>query len=751
MKQPDLESEILKISNTWRLDFARQLMSQSDAPKPPRIHEAAQRLTNLKLFDAINDLKTKSQWEIDSKNVPLDILGRVYQQFLGQKLVITRDQEIQVNEARSHQKSAGIFYSPRCVIEYMINLNLAPKLKQKSPDELKTLSIIDPACGCGAFLIYAYQHLLDWYLQAYLAQDAHHHAQNIQFDNTRDQWSLAPKERIRILSRHIFGLDLDEQAIEIARLSLLRCARLESSSDVSKIKQVLAENIKCGNALIDANTPLVNQLSLQERERLKPFDWKHEFPPIRDQGGFELVLGNPPYRKALSFKEELREISRFEFGQKHAMARMDLWYYFLHRGLQILRPESTLSFIVNAYWTSSRGAKKLIRALKNETHIDEIFLLENLDVFKRVAGQHMILRLTKTNTQNPTRIKRVPRQQKGNPAPFLEGQTAVLFDQKTHQQLFKHDRIELQPCTTVQRSIMEKLEAFPKLGTLGVIRQGIAENPSRINKKTNAEFGEKWKLNAGVFTLSPHEVEQLKLSPVEQGLLRPYFELCDLDRYWIAATPSRELIYSTSKTWPNASDFPALRQHLANYRPIMEKRRETQNGRRKWWQLHWPRQESLWEQPKILALQMAKRPTFSVSLNPSYVGFSVNVFLPDDHCTNNLIYLSALLNSTLLWTWFAQGGKQRGVGLEINGHLLRQAPIRPFQEDEIPIQIIELAQSIVRLQSEKRSAVSANTSSLRQEIAALDKTLDHHICALYGLNQQQSREIEIHAKTHGGE
>jgi adenine-specific DNA-methyltransferase len=212
---------------------------------------------------------------------------------------------------------------------------------------------------------------------------------------------------------------------------------------------------------------------------------------------------------------------------------------------------------------------------------------------------------------------------------------------------------------------------------LGDVRQGIAENPACVSPRVNRRFGDRWKPGTGVFVLSDREVQGLGLSATERALLRPYLQLADWGRYRLAARASRWLIYSTAQTCPDIERFPRLEEHLRRFRPIMEARRETRIGRRGWWQLHWPREEAVWLAPKILCRQMAARPGFVPTLGPAYVSFSANVFVPSPGREEHLYYWAALLNSRLLENWFAGRAKRRGVGLEINGHLLRETPLRP--------------------------------------------------------------------------
>ena len=219
--------------------------------------------------------------------------------------------------------------------------------------------------------------------------------------------------------------------------------------------------------------------------------------------------------------------------------------------------------------------------------------------------------------------------------------------------------MDLQPSAD---ALLEKLAAHAPLGDLGIVRQGIAENPAAIDARTNARCGNRFVIGQGVFVLQPEEVRALELTRAEQALLRPYHELADLGRYHVAETPSRMLIYSTKDTWPELDRFPRLREHLEPFREILDARRETRLGRIGWWHLHWPRDERLWQAAKIVAVQMARRPTFALARHAVYVSFSVNVFVPHATTHESLEYITGVLNSRLMWKWYQHHAKRRRGG-----------------------------------------------------------------------------------------
>jgi adenine-specific DNA-methyltransferase len=631
-----------------------------------------------------------------------------------------------------HKRAAGMYYTPGYVVDYIVRHAMGPLVAGKGPRQLARLKILDPACGAGSFLIGTYQYLLDWHRDRYLDDGPKEYARgrNPRLCRGRDgDWRLTAAERQRILLNGIFGVDLDPQAVEAAKLSLVlqmldRPARSQGEREplpiaaelmATQTLHRLAANIKCGDALIGPG------------------------------GGFDAVVGNPPYRRERGSKALMEGLAATPFGEKYRSARMDLWYYFVHRGLELLRPGGVLSFIVSAYWTAGAGAEKLVAALRDEAHLDEVFLLEDLPVFPNVAGRHMILRATKKTTSRPTAIKRAPPGSAASVEDLLAGKLPATVFEKTAEQLFLANRVDLEPPAD---EVLAKIGRWPPLGELGMVRQGIAENPAAIQAKTSAKFGNRWQVGQGVFALRHEELKRLGLSSDERALLRPYYDLCDVARYLLADRPSLQLIYSTKDTCPDIDSYPRLKAHLGPFRPIMEARRETREGSNRWWHLHWPRDEAVWQSAKILCLQFARRPAFVPACRPACVPFSINVFVPSQSTPETLDYLCGLLNSRLLWKWYQHHAKRRGVGLEINGRVLARTPIRriDFSQAEQRArhdEIAGLARTMLALTRRRRKARTATQqAALSEQVEVSDRKLDRLVYDLYGLSGEEIAQVE---------
>lgn len=282
-------------------------------PAPGR-HEEADTLTpSLTIEDAplrkIVERLYFPQSPYEFSVIPAEILGHVYEQFLGRVIVLSSQHEASVEEKPEVKKSGGVYYTPSEITSYIVEETVGRLFagRRITPRGRRPgFTILDPACGSGSFLIAAYQYLLDWYLGQYLEDPASFPKAVYE---TPGGWRLTIAERKKILLDHIYGVDVDAQAVETTKLSLLlKVLEGESSETIGQNLKLFAEpalpdlgdNIKSGNSLIGPEFFQMHQLGLLAEEevyRLNPFAWKEEFPDVFDEdaSGFDAVIGNPPY------------------------------------------------------------------------------------------------------------------------------------------------------------------------------------------------------------------------------------------------------------------------------------------------------------------------------------------------------------------------------------------------------------------------------------------------------------------------
>jgi len=312
-----------------------------------------------------------------------DILGQVYEQFLGKVIRLTAGHQAKVEDKPEVKKAGGVYYTPTYIVDYIVKNTVGKLVEGKTPKEVAKLRILDPACGSGSFLIGAYQYLLDWHRDWYVQNDlqkwcagrnpalylASRPLGGIPQAETAADWRLTTPERKRILLNNIYGVDIDTQAVEVTKLSLLLKV-LEGENEQSISQQLklfheralpdLGNNIKCGNSLIGSDFYEGKPVSLfedDEKYRINAFDWDGNdgFPEIMKSGGFDAVIGNPPYIRIQTIKDsQPQEVNYFGAAYRAAsQGNYDIYVIFVERGLGLLNGHGRLAFILpNKFFNS---------------------------------------------------------------------------------------------------------------------------------------------------------------------------------------------------------------------------------------------------------------------------------------------------------------------------------------------------------------------------------------------------------------
>jgi type I restriction-modification system DNA methylase subunit len=314
--------------------------------------------------------------------LPADILGQIYERFLGKTIKIERHR-LAIDEKPEVKKAGGVYYTPTYIVNYIVAKSIAPLLESKTPAQVagedkrrrdaRPIRILDPACGSGSFLIQAYQYLLDWYRDRYVADGPEKHSRGKAAPlhvAQRGEWQLTIAEKKKILLTHIYGVDIDPQAVEVTKLSLLLKV-LEGESGDGLARQMdlfhtrplpdLGANIRCGNSLIEPDFNSSANLDLfdtEEKFRINAFSWKGKFPFLTSDGGFDAVIGNPPYifARELMLDHE-KEYYRQKF--KYSWDKQNTFMLFMERILELVNEKGRASFIVPNSWLTIESAKLL--------------------------------------------------------------------------------------------------------------------------------------------------------------------------------------------------------------------------------------------------------------------------------------------------------------------------------------------------------------------------------------------------------
>jgi type I restriction-modification system DNA methylase subunit len=331
--------------------------------------------------------------------LPADMLGQIYEQFLGKLIRLTKGHHAKVDDKPEVKKAGGVYYTPTYIVQYIVGNTVGNLVGGKTPKLAAKLKILDPACGSGSFLLCAYEFLLKWHLDFYVKNDPTKCARGNEptlVQAPGGSWKLTIAERKRILLDNIFGVDVDAQAVETTKLSLLlKVLEGETSQTIQpellhqRALPDLGDNIKCGNSIIGPDFYQQQQITLfgdDERDRLNAFDWKREFPDIFKTGGFDAVIGNPPWGALLS-EAELEYLRR---QNRHIIVRMiDSFMYFVHQSSRKLNAHGYFGMILPDVVLYQTDNRKLREFIIGQFTIHRI--LNMGDVFKKVTRPACIL------------------------------------------------------------------------------------------------------------------------------------------------------------------------------------------------------------------------------------------------------------------------------------------------------------------------------------------------------------------------
>lgn len=774
-------------------------------------HEAPDELTlALELDDKLLRDMIKGLYYPESPYVfsalPADILGQVYEQFLGKVIRLTEGHRAVVEEKPEVKKAGGVYYTPTYVVDYIVHTTVGQLLEGKTPRHVAKLKILDPACGSGSFLIGAYEYLLKWHRDFYTKDNPEKWAKGakpVLVQVGSGTWKLTIAERKRILLDNIFGVDIDTQAVETTKLSLLlKVLEGETQQSLQPVLRLfheralpdLGDNIKCGNSLIGADFYQQQQMPLldeEERYRVNVFDWQTEFPQVFKrkadsgelhdapsasldytfpgvplhgryaykkpraekvplapvppetewEGGFDAVIGNPPYVR----QESLSDFKGyFETHYEAFDGVADLFAYFMEKAVKILAPGGRFSYIVSSSFLRTTYAQPLRRVLKKNAAVLRVVDFGGLPVFAKAKNTYVCIPLLAKKPQ-PYRVE-VSR---------VDCQSIRDLDRHVAANHFTipHDRLSAEAWA---------LKSDEEAAVFAKVMQAGTPLGNYLDRKMF--YGLKTGLNEA-FELFPQErADILKTTPQSASLIKPCVGGQDIRRYYIE-DDGRHLIVipagwtrqQMTKAKRNASDYsereawnwfsrnqPAIAAHLSNFTEPLRKRQDQGDY---WWEFRPCDYYQYFDAPKIIFPDICKGPRFHLDRSGIYLANTAYCLGSGDR------YLLGILNSRLFWfaisnisiPFGTRAGKYR---YRLIYQYMKKVPIRPINPDNATDQtrrdqIAQLAEQMLALHQHLGSAKTPQEkTAIERQIAAADAQLDTLIYALYGLTEAEVKIVE---------
>ncbi|MBL7074154.1 N-6 DNA methylase [candidate division KSB1 bacterium] len=351
----------------------------------------------------------KSPYQFDVLGV--ELLGSIYERFLGKTLRLTPQHHVKVEEKPEVRKAGGVYYTPKYIVDYIVDNTVGKLIEGKTPKEIRKLKFLDPACGSGSFLLGAFQKLIDYHVEYYKnhprqIKKGYPYPECYQQDG---KWKLSVHKKAEILVNNIYGVDIDRQAVEVTIMSLYLKV-LEDEAYSSLFKQALLPemtgNIKCGNSLI--GTDVFSQGTLfdeDEERRINAFDWEdgiHGFGDIMEKGGFDCVIGNPPY--VVLSKEGFDERVIKYLGQQFKEVTYQLDSYLLFMVQAVRLSKSLIGYIVPNAYLGNLKIVEFRKWLLRNTSIKQVVMLPP-DVFEgAVVDTTIIVFSTKVSSINEIEV-----------------------------------------------------------------------------------------------------------------------------------------------------------------------------------------------------------------------------------------------------------------------------------------------------------------------------------------------------------
>ena len=687
--------------------------------------------------------------------LPVEILGNIYEQFLG-KIIKFRNVKgghtALIEEKPDVKKAGGVYYTPQYIVRYIVENTLGVKIKGQSPDAIAQLKVVDPACGSGSFLVEAYQQLLNYHLDYYSSEKQREQAlKNSRiYETGKNVYKLTIEEKQRILLNNIYGVDIDGQAVEVTKLSLyLKLLENEGSetkdrgqlfkfSDM-KLLPSLDSNIKCGNSLVGSDYYNEKDVSLFDDEamrKINTFDWDKEFPEVFARGGFDCVIGNPPYVKEYTNRD------CFEGLRSHPcyQGKMDLWYFFGYQGIVFLKDDGLIGFIAPNNWITNAGASIFRNFILNNARILQYVDFGNYKVFENASIQTMIYIMQKTkDAENYA----VPYFRLDNEHAAVSEVIDFLTNDNKGVNTHFIARIEKAQCVDnyilfLNPKIAEVLNKIQAAGTTffekDEISTGIDVHQDFCNEKSAATLGNTALQGAGIFNITTEEYESLQLLPEEKTLVKPFYTSSELRRYFGNAKNTLWVIYTDSQFKNKAAmkPYPHLKAHLDHFAKVI-------TSDNKPYGLHRARDEQFFKGEKIVSLRKTAEPCFTYTDFDCYVSQSYNVIKTTRF---NLKFLTALLNSNVIKFWLRHKGKMQGDNFQVDKEPLLAIPlVLVSAEEQAPL--ITLADQMLETQSRLQQALSDEDKKLlEQRVAIIDRQIDKAVYQLYGLTEEEVKIVE---------
>ena len=613
--------------------------------------------------------------------IPVEILGTIYERFLG-KVVRPKGRGVLIEEKPEVRKAGGVYYTPRYIVDYIVEQTVGKLLEYTTPKDSLKLRILDPACGSGSFLIRAYERVCEHWQTAFMKDEKLRRNRDCWIDPVTKDIHLTTDLKRRILTANIYGVDIDPGAVEVTQLSLyLKMLEGENRTTMARERDIfgsdiallppLQDNIKNGNSLIASDFSMITE----DIVRVKAFDWPVQFPNIIKTGGFDAVIGNPPYIRPHKMESEMKEY--FWRTLVTFVAKSDIYSCFMERGLSLLKEDGIFSFIVPHTWTSLESFESIRRKLILETEVLQLVQLPK-KVFQDATVETCIFSVQK-KAGGPSKTHKI-------------NILRIGVNQKTQE-------VRTFPQKDISESHLHNFQLYTDNKT--------TDMAGRFNKITKP-LGDFVEFLYGFKTADDNKFIQADRRYKDS---KPFIRSAGIYRYW-HEKPSEFVWY------------------------VPEKMKENKSTAR-------PGEKERFEAKKILVARMGKHLIASYDSEGLYVKDAM-LLLAKRGSSQSLKYLLALINSRLLDYYYRE--YYVTIDVLKNALLalpIRPIDLHKHEESSLRDRVIALTDKMLGLVPKLRETNNdTEKATIQNAITATDRQIDALVYELYGLTKEEIELVE---------
>jgi len=683
-----------------------------------------------------------------------DILGNVYEQFLGKVIRLTAGHHAVVEEKPEVKKAGGVYYTPAYIVDYIVKNTVGKLCEGKAPRQISKLRILDPACGSGSFLIGAYTYLLNHHRDWYVNDGPQKHTKEI-YQGPGGLWYLTTPEKKRILLNNIYGVDIDSQAVEVTKLSLLlKVLEGESEETIGKNLKLFREralpdlgnNIKCGNSLIGPEFHQNKQMSLlgeEDRYRINAFDWTSEFPGIMKSGGFDAVIGNPPYVRIQALKEWAPvEVEHYKTAFKSASkGNYDIYVVFVEKGLSLLNKGGRLGFILPHKFFNAQYGEPLRKLIAKGKHLAEVVHFGDQQVFVGATTYTCLLLLDKGGTKQCRFVKVADLPAwRGNggasegfvPAAritasewnFTVGKGGELFERLSEMPFKLRDVAD-----RIAQGIRTSANEVYVLDLISTNHDLIIGYSKQLDQKVRLEW------EAVKLFLQGREIKPYRVLPSGKVVIMPY---CTTGKR-AALIPEKEML----------SRFPKALAYLRENKTYLENREDGRFRGPDWYAYGRQQNIDLMLLSKILVPDIADRASFALDESGEYAFTSGYGITLKSTVAESPKYILGLLNSRLLDRYLKSiSTTMRGGFFRYFTQFVEQLPIRRIDfsrsaDKSYHDKMVELVERMLDLYKQLTVVKNPNDKTrIQRDIESTNRQIDQLVYELYDLTEEEIKILE---------